>query len=119
VVTIIVMLVTDLLKGVGAGLVVAVFFIIRNSINFSFEVIEDVIDGRRNYLIKLPQHITFFNKGFIIKFLNKLKSNSRVIIDGSINRSTDKDVQEVLADFIAVAKDRNIEIQLVQYQITQ
>jgi len=114
--TIVVMLVTDLLKGVGAGLVVAIFFIIRNSITFSFEVIEEIIDGKRIYLIKLPQNVTFFNKGFMIKHLDGIKENSTVIIDGSINKSTDKDVKEVILDFIDVASERNIEIQLVKYQ---
>ncbi|PBQ34637.1 hypothetical protein CNR22_23615 [Sphingobacteriaceae bacterium] len=116
-VTIAVMLLTDLLKGVGAGIAVSIFFIIRFNINSSFEVAEDVIEGKRNYLIKLPQHITFFNKGFIIEYLNKIKTESRVIIDGSINKTTDKDVKEVLHEFIEVSKQKQIEIQLVKYTI--
>lgn len=117
IVTIVVMLLTDLLKGVGAGIVVSVFFIIRYNVNSSFEVMEDIIEGKRNYLIKLPQHITFFNKGFIVKYLNRIKKESRVIIDGSINKSTDKDVQEVLQDFVEISKQKKIEIQLVKYSI--
>lgn len=62
VITILVMLTTDLLKGVGAGIVIAVIFIIRSNIKQSFDVAEQTIDGRMNYIIKLPQHITFFNK---------------------------------------------------------
>ncbi|WP_317896785.1 SulP family inorganic anion transporter [Aurantibacillus circumpalustris] len=116
-VTIVVMLTTDLLKGVGAGVAVSLFFIIRYNIKSSFEIAEDIIDGKRNYLIKLPQYITFFNKGFIITYLNKVKTESRVIIDGSINRTTDKDVQEVFHDFAEKAKENNIEIQLVKYKI--
>ena len=117
VVTIVVMLGTDLLKGVGAGIAVSIFFIIRHNIKSSIEVAEDIIDGKRNYLIKLPQHITFFNKGFIIKYLSKIRHESRVIIDGSVNKSTDKDVQEVLNEFIETARQKNIEIQLVKYNI--
>ena len=117
IVTIVVMLTTDLLKGVGAGIVVSIFFIIRYNVKTSFEVSEDIIDGKRNYLIKLPQHITFFNKGFIINYLGKIQTESRVIIDGSINRTTDKDVQEVFSDFLEASKQNNIEIQIVKYQI--
>lgn len=116
-VTIVVMLLTDLLKGVGAGLMVSVFFIIRFNIKSSFEVIEQVIEGQLNYMIRLPQHATFFNKGFIIDYLNNIKENSRVIIDGSINRSTDKDVNEVLQNFIETARLKNIKIQLIKYSI--
>lgn len=115
--TIVVMLVTDLLKGVAAGIVVSMIYIIRFNIKSSFEIVEDVIDGKWNYLIKLPQHITFFNKGFITNYLNNLRKDSRVIIDGSINKSTDKDVQELLLDFVETSKQKNIEIQLVKYNI--
>ncbi|MDI1355135.1 MAG: SulP family inorganic anion transporter [bacterium] len=115
--TISVMLLTDLLKGVGAGVVVAVIFIIRNSMRSSFDVVEDIIGGKRNYMMKLPQHITFFNKGFVISYLSKVKDNSHMIIDGSINKSTDKDVQEVLRDFVEISAERNIEIQFVKYNL--
>ncbi|MBL7930709.1 MAG: SulP family inorganic anion transporter, partial [Bacteroidia bacterium] len=118
VVTIAVMLLTDLLKGVGAGMVVSLFYIIRFNIRSSFEVREDIINGQRNYLIKLPQHATFFNKGFITNYLNtKVTKGSRVIIDGSINRSTDSDVKEILAEFVHASEQKEIEIQLIKYNI--
>lgn len=117
IVTIVMMLLTDLLKGVGAGVAVSIFFIIRNNINASFEVAEDTIEGRKNYLIKLPQHITFFNKGYIVKYLRRIKRESLVIIDGSINKSTDKDVKEILLDFVELSKKDNIEVQFVKYNI--
>lgn len=117
VVTIVVMLVTDLLKGVGAGLVVAVIFIIRANIRSSFDIAESVIDNKRIYMIKLPQHITFFNKGFLITFFRKIKNDSTVIIDGSINKTTDKDVTEVMENFMDSAAGRNIEVSLVKYEL--
>jgi MFS superfamily sulfate permease-like transporter len=116
-ITIVVMLLTDLLKGVGAGIAVSIFFIIRHNMKSSIEVAEDIIDGKKNYLIKLPQHITFLNKGFIIEYLGKVNKESRVIIDGSINKTTDKDVQEVIQDFVETSPKKNIEIQLVKYNI--
>lgn len=117
VITIAVMLLTDLLKGVAAGIIVAVFFIIRANIKSSFEIIEETINGKNNYLIKLPQHITFFNKGFIVNFLENVKKESRVIIDGSNNKSTDNDVKEVLIEFIESSSKKNIEVQFVKYNI--
>ena len=117
VVTVVVMLLSDLLKGVGAGLAVAIVFIIRNNIKNSFEVIEDTINDNKNYLVKLPQHITFFNKGFVITYLAKIEPNSMVMIDGSINKSIDKDVKEVLQDFIEISSEKNITIQLVKFTL--
>jgi MFS superfamily sulfate permease-like transporter len=115
--TITVMLLTDLLKGVTAGIIVSVFYIIRANVKSSFEIIEEIIENKTNYLIKLPQHITFFNKGFIINFLHQVKKESRVIIDGSINKTTDHDVKEVLMEFIETAGQKNVEVQLVKYSI--
>jgi MFS superfamily sulfate permease-like transporter len=84
VITIGVMLVTDLLKGVCAGVIVSIIFIIRDNIKSSFEASSDVMDGQLYYLIKLPQHVTFFNKGYLINFFGTIKPESKVIIDASI-----------------------------------
>ncbi|MGZ3901414.1 MAG: SulP family inorganic anion transporter, partial [Bacteroidia bacterium] len=78
--TIIVMLITDLLKGVAVGVVIAVIFIIRDSVRSSFDVAEDIIEGKQHYIIKLPTHITFFNKGFLLKYLKSIKKGSILII---------------------------------------
>ncbi len=116
VITIVVMLVTDLLKGVCVGLVVAVFFIIRDSIKSSFNSSSDVIEGKLYYLIKLPQYLTFFNKGYLIKFFKNIESGSKVIIDGSINKKINRDSRDVINNFIESAKKRKIEVELVKYK---
>lgn len=117
VVTIVVMLLTDLLKGVGAGLLVAVIFIIRANIRTSFEIIEDTINGRTVKMVKLPQHVTFFNKGYLMRFLKKVEPGSSVIIDGSICKYTNSDVRDVLNDFVQTAPSKEIEIRFVKYQL--
>lgn len=114
VVTIVVMLFTDLLKGVGAGLVVSVIFIIRANISNSFETANSVMNERLHYIIKLPQHITFFNKGFLTNYFARIKEDSVVIIDGSINKTMDKDARDVIMDFLNTTKDKNINVDLVK-----
>jgi MFS superfamily sulfate permease-like transporter len=116
VITIIVMLVTDLLKGVCAGLIVAIIFIIRDNIKSSFESSSEVIEGKLYYLIKLPQHVTFFNKGYLINFFGLIKPESKVIIDASINKKMNRDAKDVIDDFINSAKKRKIEIELIKYK---
>jgi MFS superfamily sulfate permease-like transporter len=115
VITIIVMLLSDLLKGVGAGIAISIFFIIRDNIKFSFETSSDTIDGKLYYLLKLPQHVTFFNKGYLIRFFDKVSSDSKVIIDGSINKKINRDAKDVISDFIYIAKHKNIEVELIKY----
>lgn len=115
IITIIVMLLTDLLKGVGVGILVAVFFIIRDNIKHSFETNSSTIDGKLYYLLRLPQHVTFFNKGFLIRFFEKIKPGSKLIIDGSINKKINRDSQDVISDFISTANQKKIEIELINY----
>lgn len=116
VITVVVMLITDLLKGVCAGIVVAVIFIIRDNIKSSFDCSKEVIQGQLYYLIKLPQHVTFFNKGYLIKFFRTIQADSKVIIDGSINRTINRDSKDVIANFIASAQKRKVEVELIKYK---
>jgi MFS superfamily sulfate permease-like transporter len=115
VVTIVVMLLTDLLKGVCAGLIVAIIFIIRDNIQSSFEVSINRIDNREVHLIKLPQQVTFFNKGYLIKFFATIKSDSKLIIDGSINTKINRDSKDVIENFISASKNKKVEVQLINY----
>lgn len=117
VVTIAVMLITDLLKGVGAGLVLAVIFIIRSNIRTSFDAVNEIIDGKMHYVVKLPQHLTFFNKGYLLAYFDKVVDGSIVIIDGSINKTTDKEIKEVILEFTEKAKINNIKIEFIKYNL--
>lgn len=117
VVTIVVMLLTDLLKGVGAGLVVAIIFIIRANIKTGFDVAEQIIDGKRHYMIKLPTHVTFFNKGFLMRYFDSIKEDSKIIIDGTINKTTDKEVQDVIQEFIWKAKEKKVEVEQIKCEL--
>lgn len=116
IVTIIVMLITDLLKGVCAGLVVAVIFIIRDNIKFSFESNTELIEGKQYYLIKLPQHVTFFNKGYLITFFKTVAPDSKVIVDGSINKHINRDAQDVISDFVKNSHLKKIDVEFFKYQ---
>lgn len=115
IVTIVVMLLTDLLKGVGAGIIISVFFIIRDNVKFSIESKCENVNGELNYLLKLPQHLTFFNKGYLIKFFNSIKPNSKLTIDGTINKKINADAEDVINDFITASQNKNIKIELINY----
>ena len=116
IVTVIVMLVSDLLKGVCAGIIVAIIYIIKDNIKSGFEASEDLISNKKYYLLKLPQHVTFFNKGYLINYLKKVENNSKVIIDGSINTKIDRDSKDVIENFISVSKNKKIEVELINYK---
>lgn len=112
-VTIIAVVFTDLLTGVGIGLLVAMFYILRNNLSNVFEfLVEENEDGAK-ITFTLAEEVTFLNKAAIQKALYALPRRiNEIIIDGSQSRFIDKDVIEVLSDFEqhAVSKGKSIEL---------
>ncbi|KAA6441639.1 SulP family inorganic anion transporter [Dyadobacter flavalbus] len=99
IVTIIAILSTDLLKGIGIGMVVAIYFILRKNYKHSYHYIkENHRDGDVITLI-LSEEVTFLNKGSISATLDNLPDGSTVIIDGSKSLNIDYDVLEIIQDF--------------------
>jgi len=112
-VTILAVVFTDLLTGVGIGLVVAMFYILRNNLSnaFEFDVAENA-DGAK-ITITLAEEVTFLNKAAIQKALYGLPRRiNEITIEGSQSRFIDKDVIEVVKDFEqhAVSKGKTIEL---------
>jgi SulP family sulfate permease len=113
--TIIVMMFTDLLKGVFVGLMVSVVLIIRDNIKFSFESTIETKNNRQHYLLKLPQQVTFFNKGYLIRYFKNITPNSNVIIDGTLNKSVDKDAMDVISDFVMNSTKKGIDVGFINF----
>ncbi|MCE6990432.1 SulP family inorganic anion transporter [Dyadobacter sp. CY323] len=112
IVTIVAILSTDLLKGIGIGMVVAIYFILRKNYQHSYHYIkEQHRDGDVITLI-LSEEVTFLNKGSISATLDKLPDGSTVVIDGSKSLNIDYDVLEIIQDFKKhSAPLRNITVQ--------
>ncbi|MBK1439743.1 SulP family inorganic anion transporter [Parapedobacter sp. ISTM3] len=113
IVTIIAVVFTDLLTGVGVGLLVAMFYILRNNLSNAFEYdIEENEEGAK-ITFTLAEEVTFLNKAAIQKALYSLPRRiNEIVIDGSHSRYIDKDVIEVIKDFEqhAVSKGKTIEL---------
>ncbi len=113
VVTILAVVFTDLLTGVGVGLLFAMFYILRNNLSNAFEYdIEENEEGAK-ITFTLAEEVTFLNKAAIQKALHGLPRRiNEIIIDGSQSRFIDKDVIEVIKDFEqnAVSKGKSIEL---------
>lgn len=105
--TILSILFTDLLTGIGIGLIVGLFFILRNNMHRSIVVVKD--EG--SFLIRFHKDTSFLHKAFLIKTLNRIPNNSEVIIDGE-KVFLDEDIIELLEDFIQMSSKRNITVQL-------
>ncbi len=110
--TIIVMLLTDLLKGVSAGIVISVFFILKQNYKSPFKLIKEDINGQTNVFMKLSQNVTFINKGKFIDVFKGVPENSVVYIDGGRSVFIDKDVLEIISSFKKSAHLKNIKVHL-------
>lgn len=99
IITIVVMLSTDLLKGVITGIFISVIFILRHNYRSPFKMIKDTIDGRVNVYIKLSQNVTFINKGKFIETFREIPPGSLVNIDGGRATFIDKDILELISSF--------------------
>ncbi len=113
IVTILGIVFIDLLWGIGLGLVVGIIIIMIKSYQNShfLHKEEEVDDGKIK--MTLAEEVTFFNKGAILKELDKLPENSFLELDVTKTRYLDNDIIEILEDFGHKAKERNITIKLI------
>lgn len=115
VVTILGIVFTDLLIGIGLGLVVGITIILIKSYqNSHFLHIKDTSDGKNKITMQLAEEVTFINKGAILKELELLPEDSLLELDVSKTVYLDNDVIEILDNFLEKAKTRNIEIILIR-----
>lgn len=113
VITVIAIQFSDLLKGIGIGMVVSIFFILRNNYKRAyFFHTEDHHEGEK-IRIQLAEEVTFLNKGSIALTLDHLPKNSSVVIDGSKSHYIDMDILEIVHDFKRTAEFKNIKLELV------
>ena len=61
----------------------------------------------------LAEEVTFFNKGAILKELDRLPRDSSLELDVRRTRYLDNDIIEILEDFSEKARNRNIDILLI------
>jgi len=111
--TVVTILATDLLVGIGVGLALGVFFILLDSARnaFSFERHESA--DHRSVRLALAEEVTFLNKARIAAALEGLAEGTTVTIDAARCRHLDDDVVEMLHDFRETGPTRGVAVRLV------
>jgi carbonic anhydrase len=113
-VTVVAILFTDLLVGIGIGMVVAIYFILKNNYKFAYKLKKDIVDGKTVVRLSLSEEVTFLNKGSIQLTLDGVEPNSHVIIDGSNSGVIDYDVLEIIHNFKTFkAPSENISVETI------
>ncbi|SDX34259.1 SulP family inorganic anion transporter [Hymenobacter psychrophilus] len=114
IITIVAILFTDLLKGVVLGLVVGIFYILKANYDSAYYLSKPTEKGTDDgpIILRLSSQVSFLNKASIIKVLEELPMNSRVVIDGSDSVFIDYDVLEAIENFRQAAPERGINLEL-------
>ncbi len=110
--TIIIILLTDLLIGVSAGLLLSVYYIVRNNFKAEYKIQQSKQDAKDVFYIKLNTNVTFLNKVKLKDALDKIPEYSVLTIDGSESNFIDYDILEIISEFENKARDRHIEVNL-------
>ena len=117
IVTVVSIIFTDLLIGIGCGLVVAFSILIRNNYlnsHFLHKVEKEGHDGSHKIMMVLSEEVSFLNKGAILKELNSISEGSSLTIDIRGCRKMDYDVYEIIANFKTfTAINKNIEVKVL------
>ena len=116
VITILVILMTDLLVGVCIGLLISIYYIILN--NFKTEYLITTIKKHETeyFTIKLNSNVTFLNKVKLRKALDQIPEYSSLTIDGTDSNFVDYDILEIISEYANKAHDRHIELHLAGIQ---
>jgi len=110
--TIVVILATDLIIGVSIGLLISVYFIVRNNFKAEYRISKTKQHETEFHLIKLNSNVTFLNKVNLRKTLDQVPEYSVLTIDGSECNFIDYDILEIISEYANKAHDRHIELKL-------
>lgn len=117
VVTIVGIVATDLLMGIGLGISVAIFIILRNNYKIPY-LLKEKTDGKNaSYSIELAQDVTFLNKASVLSVLDKIPENSTVTISATKTEFIHLDVIEIIEDFAIKAENKNIILTLIDLDL--
>ncbi len=110
--TIIVILMTDLLVGVSIGLLLSVYFIIQNNFKAEYKIEKKREHATEVYRLKLNTNVTFLNKVNLKEALDKIPEYSVLHIDGTESHFIDYDILEIISEFSNKAHNKHIELHL-------
>jgi MFS superfamily sulfate permease-like transporter len=108
VITVSAVLLTDLLKGIALGLLVALVFVAVTGFR---SAISHTVDGN-HHLIKLRRNVSFLNKGHLKTTLESIPPQSTLLIDLSSADFVDPDIQDVITEYRHHAHLKHVKLRI-------
>ena len=106
--TIVAILLTDLLTGIGIGMVIGFFFVMKTNMHKSVVLVSE----GDLHLIRFHKDVTFLQKAHLQKLLRSIPEGSQVMIDGSNSVFVDHDIVDLIEDFMRRGPTANIAVSL-------
>ena len=114
VITIIGIVFTNLLVGIGIGLTIGIAMILIRSRKNSHFLHQEVVDnGQHKVIMTLAEEVTFLNKGAVLKELDSLPNDTLLTIDMSKSFHIDYDVLEIIDNYKNTSKAKGVQVQLI------
>jgi MFS superfamily sulfate permease-like transporter len=106
VVTVVAILLTDLLIGICIGIITGLYFVLRSNFRTAVFVMKD--DNR--YLIRFRKEVSFLNKSLVKNIFETIPDDRAVLIDATKSEFIDRDIIDLVNDFIVNAESRMIRV---------
>jgi MFS superfamily sulfate permease-like transporter len=111
--TLVLVVATDLLKGVALGIIISVIFVLRGNLKRAYSFKKEEYEDGDVIHIDLAQEVSFLNKAAIKLTLNEIPENSKVIINAHDTEYIAHDVLDLIREFKETrAIDENIKVKL-------
>jgi MFS superfamily sulfate permease-like transporter len=106
IITVVAILLTDLLIGIFIGMIAGLYFVLRSNFKSAIFFIKD----DKRYLIRFRKEVSFLNKGLMKSILESIPDNMAVLIDATKSDFIDRDITDMVNDFIVNAETRGIRV---------
>jgi MFS superfamily sulfate permease-like transporter len=107
IITVVAIVFTDLLKGIGVGLLSSVFFVMRSNHHAAITLVNE----GASWLLRFNKDMSFVNKAELKRQLRRIPDRARLIVDGTKALYVDGDIYETLTEFETAASYRGIQIE--------
>ncbi|MEZ4282959.1 MAG: SulP family inorganic anion transporter [Myxococcota bacterium] len=106
-VTVVAIVFSDLLMGIGIGLLTGVFFVMRSNHHSAITVVND----GQSWLMRFNKDMSFVNKAELKRRLRKIPDQAHLIVDGTKALYVDRDIYETVTEFETAASYRGITLE--------
>ena len=106
-VTVLAVVFTDLLTGIGIGLLASVFWVMKSNHSSAMSTVHE----GNLWLIRFNKDISFVNKSELKRCLRSIPDGANVLINGTNATIIDHDIYDTLSEFEEASKFRDISLE--------